>query len=425
MVRRVSAALSVLAAVVMVGLLGSPGTDARSASFVTQPSRLLGFVDGKLVRVDAEALRALPGQGIPVGSGGCASRQGGTACWTIPPWTISPDSTQLALARNDASSLRFVDVSRMRVTANVHLPGGPVGALAWLMGGRILAVQEAAAEGQQLVAVDLAARRVVSRRVLGGSVVQLARTARELVLLLAPADAIGQARLAIADRRGAVRFVRLQRILAGSKLLGTGSAHRADIRSPGLAVDPQRRRAFIVDKGLVAEIDLRSLATGYHTLARPAALLEPVAQEKQVEGHMRSARWLGGHRLVVSGTETEATRTRPVGLLFVDTRNWNVRNVEPEATTFVVAGNLVLATGATNTTTAIGVAAYGRDGERRFRLFDDETSWVANVFGGRAYVGGSGNGPLRVVDLATGRVVGERRQPPPWLVQGIASGWWG
>lgn len=421
MLRALSAAVLASAAIAIVGLVGSGGSEARSA---TQP-QLLGVATARLVRVDAETLRPLPGQSVPVGSGGCASRHGGTACWTVPPWSFSPDRARLAIVRNDAASLRLVDVSRLRVTADVPLTGGSVGAVAWLTVGRVLGVQEVGSGGQQLVALDLATRRVVSRRVLGGSVMQLVRTARELVMLLAPVDAIGPAKLAVADRQGAVRFVRLPRILAGSKLLGSGSAHRADIRSPGLAVDPQRRRAFVVGKELVAEIDLRSFATDYHALARPAALLEPDSREKQVEGHMRSARWLGDNRLVISGTETESTRTRPAGLLFVDTRSWNVRNVEPEATTFVVAGNLVLATGATNTTTAIGVAAYGRDGERRFRLFDDETSWVANVYGGRAYVGGSGNGPLRVVDLATGRVVGERRQPLPWLVQGTASGWWG
>src|SRR5687768_8556340 len=168
MVRVASAAVS-SAAVVMVGLLGSVGADARSA---TQP-QLLGFAAAKLVRLDSETLRPLPGQGIAAGSGGCAARQGGTACWTVPPWTFSPDRSRLAIVRNNASSLRLVDVSRMRVTGNVPLAGGSVGAAAWLARGRVLAVQEAAAGGQQLVAIDVAARRVVSRRPLGGSVVQL------------------------------------------------------------------------------------------------------------------------------------------------------------------------------------------------------------------------------------------------------------
>jgi hypothetical protein len=442
MVRGVLTASFALAAVVMAGLFGSARSEASStpAAVTTQApqlSQLLGVVEGKLVRVDSEILGVLPGKGIPVGSGGCAPRQGGTACWTVPPWTVSPDARQLAIARNDASSLRLVNAGRMRVTADIRLGGGAVGALAWLTGGRLLALQEVASERQRLIAVDLAKRRVAARRALSGSVLRLERTARELVILLAPGQAIGPARIAVADRQGAVRFVRLERILAGSKLLGTGSDHRVDIRLPGLAVDPQGRRAFVVDKNLAAEIDLRSLAVSYHALDQPASLpsrrssrFEPTAQAKQVSGHVRSARWLGGDLLAVSGTDTEQAGTQPVGLLVIDTRSWSIQTIERRATSFVVAGNLLLATGsswdpATSKTTGIGVAAYGFDGESRFQLFDGESAWVAQVYGGRAYVGISGQqASLQIVDLTAGRVVGERPPSLPWLVQGVASGWW-
>ena len=421
MLRAVSA---VLAAAATAGFVG--GAHAQTDG----PARPLGIVSAKLVRLDAETLRPLPGAGIAVGSGGCASRQGGRACWTVPPWTFSPDASQLAVVRNDASSVRLVDVRRMRVRANVPLRGGPVGAVAWLTRGRLLALQESESGRQRLVAVDLATRRVAARRALGGSVVQLARAPGNVVMLLAPADTIGAARVAVADGRGAVRFAPLERILAGAKILGTGSAHRAEMRTPGLAVDPQGRRAFVVDTTLVAEIDLTSLAVEYHALERPASLLEPEAREKQVSGYARTARWLGANVLAVTGTDSDETRMQPSGLLFVDTRNWRVRGVEPLATRFVVAGSLVLATGgtwdpATGRATGIGVAAYGFDGERRFRLLDGETAWVAGVHGGRAYVGGSGNGPLSVVELPTGRVVGKRTGALPWLIQGVASGWWG
>jgi hypothetical protein len=442
MVRGVLTASFALAAVVVAGPLGSAPSEASSAPAAVaaqapQLSQLLGVVDGTLVRVDSETLRALSGKGIAVGSGGCAPRQGGTACWSVPPWTVSPDATQLAIARNDASSLRLVDARRMRVTADMRLDGGAVGALAWLTGRRVLALQEVASERQRLIAVDIAKRRIVARRALGGSVLRLARAARELLILLAPAQAIGPARIAVADSQGAVRFVRLERILAGSKLLGTGSDHRVDSRLPGLAVDPQGRRAFVVDRSLTAEIDLRSLTVSYHTLERSASFLgrlrnwlEPAAQAKQVSGHVRSARWLGGDLLAVSGTDTEQTATQPVGLLVVDTRSWNIRTIERRATSFVVAGDLLLATGsswdpATSKTTGIGIAAYGFDGQNRFQLFDGESAWVAQVYGGRAHVGISGQeAPLQIVDLAAGRVVGERRPPLPWLVQGVAAGWW-
>jgi hypothetical protein len=67
--------------------------------------------------------------------------------------------------------------------------------------------------------------------------------------------------------------------------------------------------------------------------------------------------------------------------------------------------------------------------EQRFHLFDGGVAWVQQVWNGRAYVGvvrpGGTQEPLRVIDLATGRVVGERRQPLPWLLLGAASSWWG
>ena len=426
-----------LAAVAASGIGGFAAPEASSAPTknaapAPQVSQLLGFANATLVRIDPQSLRPLPGNRIRIGSGGCAPREGGTACWTVPPWTVSPNGQRLAVAQNAASSLRLVDVGRMRVTANLRVGGGAIGALAWLVPGRVVAVQEIPGERQRLLAVDLVKRRVAARQALGGSVQQLARTGQELVMLLAPAQAIGPARIAVANRRGAVRFVRLERILAGSKLLGTGPDHRVEAQLPGLAVDPQSRRAFVVDKSVAAEIDLRSLAVSYHTLARQASFLprlEPAAAAKQVSGHVRDARWLGGNLLAVSGTDTEQGRMQPAGLLVVDTRGWSVHTIDRGATSFEVAGDVLLAMGgssdaATERTTGIGLAAYGFDGEKQFQLFDGQQAWLAQVYGGRAYVGIVGQEALRIVDLATGNVVATRQQPLPWLLLGRGAGWW-
>ncbi len=434
-----------LLAVATLGIFGlaqpvARSSPARIAAPASQLSQLLGFSDSRLVRVDPETLRPRPGGRIAVASGGCAPRQGGSACWSYPPWTASPDGARLALARNDLSSLQVVDASRLRVTASVRLSGGPFGALAWLPGGRLLALEEAAGERQRLVVVDLASKRVLARRPLGGSVVLLGRTTQELVILLAPAQAIGRARIAVADRLGRVRFVRIERIVAGSKLLGTGSNHRVDSRLPGLAVDPQGRRVFVIDKSLAAEIDLRSLAVSYHSLERPSSLLarlrnwlEPAAAAKQVSGYQREARWLGGDLIAVSGTDTTDGRYEPAGLLLVDTRSWSVRTIDRGAMSLEVAGDALLATGgswdaASQRNVGIGVAVYGIQGEKRFQLFEGEHAWVALVYRGRAYVGYVGTAAqerLRIVDLANGRVVGTREEQLPWLLLGAGSGWWG
>ena len=324
----------------------------------------------------------------------------------------------------------------MRVTANVRVDGGAIGALAWLMPGRVLAVQEQPGERQRLLAVDLVKQRVAARQALGGSVQRLARTPDELVMLLAPARAIGPARIAVADRRGGVRFVRLARILAGSKLLGTGSDHRVEVQLPGLAVDSDRRLAFVVAESLIAEVDLRSLAVSYHTLDRQASFLsrlrnwlEPSAAAKQFSGHVRDVHWLGGNLLAFSGTDTDQSRTRPAGLRVADTGGWSVRMIDGVTTGFEVAGDVLLAIGGSwdaekERTVGIGLAAYGFDGGKRFQLFDGQQAWLAQVYGGRAYVGTSGQETLRIVDLATGTVVATRQQPLPWLLLGDGAGWW-
>jgi hypothetical protein len=444
MVRALLAACAGLAAFAAFDAAGSAGSGASlappntaSAPAPLELSRLLGFAGAKLVGVDPESLAPLSGAGIAVGSGGCAPRQDGNACWSVPPWSASPDGKRLAVARNDASSVRLVDVGRMRVTANVRVDGGAIGALAWLTRDRMLAVQEQPGERQRLLGIDLVKRRVATRQALSGSVQRLARTAHELVLLLAPAQAIGPARVAVATGRGDVRFVSLARILAGSQLLGTGSNHRVDARLPGLAVDSDRRRAFVVADSTIAEIDLRSSAVEYHTLdGRPSFLarlwswLEPAASAKVLNGYARDVRWLGGNLLAFSGSDTEQSTTRPAGLVVVDTRDWSVQNLDRGATGFDAAGDVLLATGAQwdaakQRTVGIGLAAYGFDGGKRFQLFDGEAAWLAQVHGGRAYVGTSGQAALRVVDLATGAVVATRQQALPWLLLGAGASWWG
>lgn len=440
-------AASVVAAVAAVGVVGA-GNAAPAGS-----APLLGLVSTptgpmRLARLAPETLQSLPGKALEAGSGGCARRSGGEACWTAPPWSFSPDGRLLALARNarfTARSLRLVDVEGARVSADVPLGGQPVGAVAWLTPRRVLAVQEDLGS-QRLLAIDLDTRRVTARRALGGSVEAIARTPSELLLLVAPADTIGPARLVVVDGRGAVRSVRLRRLLAGQKLVaGSGVGHAFDHRTPGLAADPAGRRAFVVSRSLVAEVDLATLAVSDHVLSRPASFatrlgngVEPVARTKRTTGFWRQARWLGGGFVAVSGTDSEAdgrgARSRPAGLLVVDTRSRRVQTIDPGATHFELAGDLLLATGSTwDSTTpgprgAIGLVGYGLDGRKRFALFDGLQASVSEVYAGRAYVSvhrrDGGLEPLRIVELASGRVIGERSLPLPRLLDGVAASWW-
>jgi hypothetical protein len=399
---------------------------------------LLGFAGERqlrLVPLDPLTLRPSSGTGIAVGSGGCAPREGGSACWTIPPWALSTSGT-LALAENagyKALSLRLVDVARMRVTARFTVGGGPIGALLWLTQRRLLAVQEiCCSEAQRVLAIDAGTGRITARRPLGGTVIQLTRTRTELVMLVAPAQRVGPAKLVVADGSG-LTSIPLAQLAAGSKLLPS-ETHRVDQRLPGLAIDPATRRAFVVGSGLVAVVDLNSLAVSYHPVglrARRPASVE--TQHKTASGYFRSTRWLGGGLLAIAGSDTEANQSQPTGLVLVDTRRWSARTVDEGATGFVLADRLLLATGSTvdsnGGTTSIGLAAYGFDGIPRFRLFEGRNAWMAQAYGGRAYVGvaraDGSQEPLQVVELGTGRVVADRAEPLPWLLLGTGSAWWG
>jgi hypothetical protein len=456
------AALSLLVAVVAAAAVGlpraAPSPSAMPSVYAAAPlPPLLGIV-GKgeaqeLARIDPDTLRAQGRRRVVVGFGGCASRSGGQACWTLPPWSFAPHQRLLALARNDqavARSLRIVDVRRMRVRADVPLAGGAVGMLAWLAPRRVLMVQEICCkERQQLVAVDLARRNVVARQPLTGSVQRVGRTARELVLLVTPAKDIGTARLAVADRSGAMRSVRLERMPAGVKLL-PGEDFRVEQSVPGLAVDARGRRAFVVAAGLVAEVDLVTLAVTYHepkpatsALSRLLDWVDPPAYAKGASGPTRTARWLGGGLLAVTGADEDLvedargqqqSRLRAAGLDLIDTRDWSVRTIDTGASEVRLAGERLLATGsswdpATRTRDAIGLAAYGFDGRTRFHLFDGREVWIREVYRGRAYVDIQLRTPpwssLRVVRLDTGRAIRRARAAPlPWLLLETASGRW-
>jgi hypothetical protein len=439
----VIAAAVALYAGVVVGASPEGRTAPTRVSTGPHLSQLLaltgGTVGGSLVQLDPRTLRPQRGQRIPVGPGGCASMDGGTACWA-PAWSVSPDGKRVALAEStplglrDAASVRLVDPAAMRTIATISVPGDAIGALAWLGRDRVLAVQEATGGMQRVVAVDLPHRRIVAQHPLGGSVERLATTRDALVLLLAPPNAIGPARVAVVGADGTVRDARLARIRAGARMLG-GAELRTEYQSPGLALDPDGQRAFVVAKGMAAEIDLRTLAVSYHDLDRKASFLgriwnwlDPSALAKEYTGQVREAGWLGNGLLAVSGSDATRGALRPAGLAVVDTTSWKVQTIDPDAMSFTRADDLLVATGGrwddkANREIGIGLSVYGLDGTLRVRLFDGRQAW-AQVYRGRAFVSLGGGQTLRVVDLARGAITG-MRSAIPLLLLGSSGGRWG
>ena len=384
----------------------------------------------ELVHVDPVSLQAQPEPSLGVGRYGSS-------------WAFSPDRERLAYAahsdsrRGIVSSLQVVEPRNLRRELALPLGFGEIWALAWLAPDRLLAVRHGYhPERLEVVTVAPSARRVIARAELNGQLIATGRSNDALVLLLSPQGRIGPGTLAVASASGEVRSVPLERIWLGTEVSQDDGDYVATWRRPGFAVDPAGRALVFPAGSDAAEVDLRTLAVTYHSLAEPVSLfgrlrrfLDPAATAKAMDGPWRSARWLGNGLVALTGTDhatwkdresrTQA-RSTPAGLTIVDTHTWRARTVDRGASSAYPAEGLVLATGGacdseTRVCTSMGLAAYDVGGNRRFRLFEDRAVFVSQVFRGLAYVGEERE-QVRVVELAPGRIVATRRDAPPQLL---------
>jgi hypothetical protein len=377
-----------------------------------------------LVHVSRRNLRPMRGRRLPLGG------LGGYA------WSFSPDWSALALGLQDRltdgdedpqASLRFVDVSSLGVTHDLALGPGYVWAAEWLSPDRLVAiVAHCCSHPVDLVVVDPAGQRVIHREPLAArSPTWSQRAGGRFVALLVGEHTIGPAHLLVVDGRGAAREVALDRIDAGSERFGPDTDPGVDYVSPGLAVEPEGRRAFVVaPSGLVADVDLASGSVSYHPPSARRALSAPL---KRDEGATRVARVLPNGLLAVSGSDDRA-RHVPAGLRLVDPSTWTSRLIDRKADFVTLAGNLMLATGTKSRSVlpqGSGLTAYTLAGKKRFRLFKGEEVFVEQVYGRRAFVNVSRvvqPSPLRVVDLRKGRVVGRRAyEKLPMLLAGASA----
>jgi hypothetical protein len=407
-----------------------PGVPAAGA-----PAPVLAIISDKptvLARLDPRSLRPLPGRRVNLGE-------------SVAGYDFSADHSTLVLGDNDQAALVVVDVAGMRPLGRVVLePGGgaPL-ALAWL-GPRRVAAVTGGVDGASLVLVDPLARRVLTRQRLGGMLAGAARLPGRLVLLLTPDSAIGPARLAVVDDRGALRAVTLRGIVAGfesSAVEEPGAVGRQ--RVAGLAVDAAGGRTFVVAADApVAEVDLASLRVTDHALGQPVGLLgrlagwlAPPAQAKAVSGPARQACWLGNGLLAVAGFEARV-RTDPggqvqheqvpSGVRLLDTRGWTVRPLDAHASQVSYQGGWLLTfgggwNGAEQRWDGSGLRVYGPGGRRPLHLFGTRFVADARVSGDLAYVvllERDGNDAAAIVDLRTGRVLAELAGLPPYLLLG-------
>jgi hypothetical protein len=348
-------------------------------------------------------------------------------------WSFDPVDRWLVVAIN-GTRLRFVDVDKMRLIGDVKLGwrGSPITLLTWLFPDRFVAVTPRVAGGAELAWIDAAEHRILQRRDLDALPWAVASGGGTAVALLPPSKtAIGGARLAVAGRDGRLRIAQVPRIQIGSEL--PSPRDRGVFRRvlPGLAVSAAGECAYVIGAaGVVAEVDLHTLAVSYHSPAAPrsfrsriGAWLEPAADAKGLDGPQVHAQWLGNGIVAVAGTRYHLARTatariwqsvEPTGLWLIDTRRWTQRTIDKRASGFALAGDTILAFGVRSEFLSgetrfegMGVSAYAPDATKRFDVLEDVPISSVQAGGGRAYAWRSDTRvPWRiaVVDVDTGAV---------------------
>lgn len=360
-----------------------------------------------LTRVDPMTLRAVGGPSLPIGGGAYLVAR-------------SPRGVTLAFDTDRGAVLSFVDTRRLRLRGTIAFGDGWVGAAAWPSPRRLVAVLGSEGTARAVVLDPLERKKLADRPLpFRENLLASAATASRVVFLLGETSAIAPVRLAVAGIDGAVRSVLLSRIEGGTEPPVDYSTGVVKSARPALAVDPTGRRGVVVTAGgLVAEVDLQTLAVAYH----PPTARTPARAGKALEGWQRSAVWLPSGTLAVTGMDyhatvqngTEQMSGTPAGVTLYDTSGWTSSTVDAGASFVARVGNTVLAYGGAYVSegsalsqAGIGLRGYAADGALRFQLFGSEQIGDVQTAGGLVYVGGCNDRCFRLVDPASGEMVGK------------------
>jgi hypothetical protein len=250
-----------------------------------------------------------------------------------------------------------------------------------------------------------------------------------VVFLAGRSDTIGPVRLGVAGADGRVRTVVLDRIAGGTEPPADYSTGVIKGAWPGLAVQPDGRRAAVIAAGgLVAEVDLDSLVVSYH----PRGVRTPARAHKALAGWQRSALWLPAGTLAVTGMDysasvangTEEMTGTPAGVTLVDTRDWTSKGIDEGASLVTRVGSTLVVYGGAyasgpNGGTGIGVRGYSPDGALRFQLFGAEQILDVQAAGELVYVTGCDRRCFRIVEPASGMVTGMAQTLRPTQLVGF------
>jgi hypothetical protein len=378
--------------------------------------RLVERADGhgdRLTRVDPRTLRPLA-PGLPTFLDGFAG-------------VYSPDGRLFAYGNGfDGRALvQLVDVQRWSTRATLTLGGdGPV-SLSWAGPDRLIAVAGEGSSGpQRLLVVAVPGGEVLARRKFRGRRLADAATPLGRVMLVAPERGIGAARILLAGVDGSLRAIELARIRAGGN---EGRRRGARFRAPGLTVEPEAGVAYVIGAGpmLAARIELASGVVSYHRLRASGAPRRAAAAKGNVAAWSREATWLGDGRIAVTGHYEPPYRpgrrlraaNRPFGVRLVDTRDWTIRTLHPDATLMHRAGERLLATGTTwydgwRRSRSTGLLAFDLQGRRAFTRFRGADVSILGSHGRLAYVWVRPTRMLHVLSLRSGRSLRSERVGP-------------
>jgi hypothetical protein len=412
------AAVALLAAVLAVPAAAEGSADDSVLALVS----LGRTVD--VVRLDPVSLE--PAAGVPrVGVGDHAI-----------PWAQSPDGSVLAVGSIDSTSLVFVDARSMRALGRIGTAF--VRALAWPEPDRLLLFEHNGSRWR-FALVDPLSRTVLWRRTVGdghADLVSAARTRDGLAILMAPGRRVASPWLLLLDADGGARRISLPRIAAGSAKRRIGKRYRSWHRHPGLAVDAEGGRAFVVTAGpRVAVVELATLAVSYRdvrvvrarTAGGGAALRARDGGILLATGTLRQAHWLGNGLIATAGWDSVIVRDRrgqraqgdaPAGVSVIDTRDWTSRRLVAEARWFHPTADLILARSRPRGRPGTVLAAFAHEGATRFRVELDDAAFGVQSAGPYAYLGlGDEYRPHRVtvIDTRTGSVAGSP-VAPGWVL---------
>ena len=420
--KRFATLLTVFAGLVVAGSAGQPIAEAKEPAVVHATSALAvvgGEIDQpKLVWLHPQTLKELK-RGVVKLPGAFA--------------VVRSPTGARAVAGSGGTGLEVVNVKKMkRVAAVARRLGWSVHPISWPVANRVLALEWNDRLGQTLLVADPVARRAVKRIPFNGYS-SWARAGNGVVAVGGPVDAIGPARLVFVDQAGVTRSVQLDGISAGGRTEAGVSDEEPTFRvaSPGIAVDPEIQHAYVVgESGLVADVDLATLAVTYREVSRPASLfrrfldwLQPAAHAKFTNGWQRQVVSLGAGKLAVTGSDYDGFASHPsYGLELFDLQAGTRRTLNSGSSYAQAAAGVLLAGGGswdgrTQIATGVGLTAYTYDGQKLWHTLGDEPVMWFQVAGGYAYVAGPDAYPptVRVIDLADGGVRTLRGQLPMFV----------